>query len=730
MALLAAVLSSPAAHSGNSIQLENGKPGTQTWQLANPALNHEIEGYASLTSVNRGGQIKFFVNTADTNYTIEIFRMGWYAGLGGRQIKAPMTQTGNAQPPTVPDAVNGSLIECNWTHPYVLDIPNNPSDPTDWCSGIYLAKLTGSWSGKQSYIVFTVRDDERPSDYLFQSSVTTWQAYNSWGGNGLYYHSPSSCSIPAAQKVSFNRPYERTSGYPGVEFYVGAGELFTRHLAYTLEYCDPAARGHSPAAWEYNMMRFLEREGYDVTYCTDVDVHENATLLFSHRGFLSVGHDEYWSREMRDNVEAARDAGVNLGFFSANTCYWQIRFEPSTITRQANRTMVCYKDADADPLGPTNPLVTVRWRSAPVNRPENTMIGVMHNIYPADDDLVVIDPSHWVFTGTGVQRGDHIPGVVGYEADGTFPGGPIGLEVLAHSPPRNASFSEMTVYRAASGAFVFATGSIQWAWGLDDYNADAALGLVLRTSRLNSSAQQMTRNVLNHFLKATPIIVWTNPAAIVYGTPLTSEQLGATANVPGTFSYNPPAGSVLGAGAYQTLTVIFLPTDSTNYAATKATVTLSVSPALLTVRANKATRRYGDPNPMFGTDVIGLRNGDEITVTNLCAATSNSPPGSYEIVPVLIDPAGRLANYQVTLIEGALTVIPLENILAASIGSGPMLLLSVETVAGAGYVLEFKEILADTTWNVSQSNLGTGSLLTFTNFVGSNGSGFYRLRIE
>lgn len=498
----------------NPIQQENAKAGTQAWQLFLPATNHEIEGYASLTSVNRGGQISLFVNTLDPAYRIEVFRMGWYGGLGARQVAGPIVLPGAAQIIPAADPANGFLIECNWTNPYVLKVPNNPSDPTDWASGVYLAKLTGSSSGRQSYIVFAVRDDARSSDFLYQSSVTTFQAYNSWGGYGLYGHSPSLCSIPAGQKVSFNRPYERTSGYPGAEFYIGAGEMFTYHLAYTSSYCDPPARGHSAAAWECNMVRFLEREGYDVTYCTDVDVHQNSSLVFGHKGFLSVGHDEYWSLEMRNNVEAARDGGVNLGFFSANTCYWQIRFEPSTINGLPDRTMVCYRDPNIDPLGATNPLVTVQWRYAPVNRPENTMIGVMYAEWPLDDALLVTNTSHWVFGGTGLHDGDSIGNLVGYEADQVRPGGPAGLQILAQSPTPDdvvqsdsaQKYSNMTLYTASSGSRVFATGSMQWAWGLDDYNANATLGPVLRTSRLSGSAQQITRNVLDNFRGSARVV--------------------------------------------------------------------------------------------------------------------------------------------------------------------------------------------------------------------------------
>src|SRR5687767_8076923 len=145
--LLVGALATPAlgllpgvSQAANTIQIENGKPGTTAWQLVNPAIDHEIEGYASLTSVNRGGQIRLFVHTTDPSYTMDVYRLGWYGGAGGRQVAGPITRTGIRQ--VMPTATSTGLIECNWTSPYVLTIPGS-SDPTDWASGIYLVKLTG-----------------------------------------------------------------------------------------------------------------------------------------------------------------------------------------------------------------------------------------------------------------------------------------------------------------------------------------------------------------------------------------------------------------------------------------------------------------------------------------------------------------------------------------------------------------------------------------------------------
>jgi hypothetical protein len=498
----------------NPIIIENQKVGTTTWQLTKPATRREIEGYASLTSVNRGDSIQLFVNTKEPNYTIEIFRMGWYGGAGARQMTAAIHRAGVKQPRPIIDKATG-LIECNWQDPYTLKIPYNPQDPTQWASGFYLAKLTASKSGKQSYIIFVVRDDSRPSDILFQSSVTTYQAYNNWGSMSLYRWNSKG---KQAQKVSFNRPYA-ASPNSAAAYGVGAGEFLTN--------VQPP-RKTSNGGWEYNMVRWLERSGYDVTYITDIDTHENhldinttKPMLWLHKVFLSVGHDEYWSAKMRQNVETARDYGLNLGFFSANTCYWQIRFEPSLITKQMNRTIVSYKEsAPLDPFArdrdPSNDfLVTTLWRSKPVNRPEEALMGVMYETFQVNADIVINNTApEWLIAGTQLDQDNNtalvhsdrktppkeiqLTGLLGYEVDRMFRNYPKNTIRLAHSPYKykgKTRYSDMTMYTADSGAMVFATGSIQWSWGLDDYNAPK-----LRPSVLSPDAQAITRNILDKMI--------------------------------------------------------------------------------------------------------------------------------------------------------------------------------------------------------------------------------------
>lgn len=571
--VLGIVLAAPLmeAHASNPIQVENAKPGATDWQLSNYASNHEIEGYASLTSVNRGGQIKFFVNTIDPNYTVEIFRTGWYGGAGARRITSAVQVPGVAQPTPTTDPVTG-LIECAWTNPYVLNIPNDTADPTDWASGVYLAKLTGSKSGKQSYIVFVVRDDARPSDLLFQSSVNTYEAYNAWGGTSLY------SSPVRAHKVSFNRPYIDSDG---------AGQYLFKN--------------------EYQMVRFLEREGYDVTYATDVDVHENSALLKSKKGVLIVGHGEYWTWQMRANILAARDSGVNLGIFGANTCYWQVRYEPSTVDGAADRTVVGYKGEaltqDPDYIGGNTSLyhlVTTLWRNAPVSLPEDAFIGVLYNSLVPAGDIIVNNASSWVFSGTGLTNGSHITNMLGDEGDSEGPDTPAGTVLLAHSPyplSGNTQYSDMTVYTASSGATVFAAGTLAWSTGLDSFAGGTP----------NSAAQQITRNILAKFIGNQPPVA--NPGGPYTAAVSQSVQFdgrGSTAPSGTITAYKwdfGDGGSGTGAqpthtyAAAGTFTVTLTVTDSngnTNAAKTTATVaaatpsfSLSASNPSMTVHAGQ-----------------------------------------------------------------------------------------------------------------------------------------------
>jgi hypothetical protein len=472
-ALIILLLWPALAAAANVVVTENANPGTADWLITSPATNHEIEGYASAPSVNRGGTLELFVNTAEPSYLLEVFRLGWYQGLGGRRLLATW-KAGMLQPPPVLDPATG-LIECRWAPSHVLRIASY-ENAVAWPSGAYVVKLTAGSSGRQSYIPFIVRAGVRSSTYVFQSSVTTWQAYNNWGGKSLYaYNSTGRHAV----KVSFERPYAQGHG--------------SGHLVWPW------------GSWELNMLRFLEREGLDVTYTTNVDVHQDAALA-RHRAFLSVGHDEYWSWEMRRNVESARDAGVSLGFFGANACFWQIRFEASPATARPDRVIVGYKyDYTSDPFftdgDPSNDRrVTTQWRLPPVSLPEDAMIGVAYVYDPVDADIVVENSGHWVYAGTGLRDGDRLEGLLGYEVDALLGHAPAGTVRLANSPfpldDGTTAYSHMSLYTTPGGATVFATGSIFWSWGLDDLFGGSEHPLLV-----SAAVQQITRNVLRRMAR-------------------------------------------------------------------------------------------------------------------------------------------------------------------------------------------------------------------------------------
>ena len=316
-----------------------------------------------------------------------------------------------------------------------------------WPPGAYLLKLVGATS-EQQFVPLCVRDDASHAAIVIQHSVTTWQAYNRWGGYSLYYgntggslsftHDPAGGTYEdRARVVSFDRPYD-------YDWASGAADFVGNEL---------------PVIYQ------AEQLGLDVTYWTDVDLHTNPQLLDNHRALLSLGHDEYWSAPMRDGAARSLAGGVNLAFLGANACYRQIRFEPSPLG--SNRRQVCYKSADEDPVTPTDPeLATVNWPEPPVSRPESELIGSTYQDVEAQADMVITDPASWLFDGLGLNANDVLPGIVEGEFDRFVPGGdgPSNLDVIAHSivPNRGGNYSDVTWYTKPGGGGVFATGNASW----------------------------------------------------------------------------------------------------------------------------------------------------------------------------------------------------------------------------------------------------------------------------
>ncbi len=470
----------------NPIQRENLLPGTTSWQISDPAPqdtsnytnDQSIEGYASMTSVGNGQTIRFAVNTVSATFRADIYRLGWYQGLGGRLMQSIVNIRGASQSIPSPDPQTG-LVEANWSWTFSVTIPST------WVSGIYLVKLT-DLKGEQTYIPFVVKTT-RKSPFVLIHTANTDEAYNIWGGTSLYQDMTGTLPAGRAFQVSFDRP-----------FYSNFGAQYV-------------------LTWEYPMIRWLEKNGYDVSYISDVDVEANPGILLGHRGILIAGHSEYWSLDMRNNLQAAINQGVNLAAFGANDIYWQIRYNASP-AGVPDRIITCYKDAALDPFyGKNNAEVTVQFRQDPVDSPEQTLLGSMFNSYFPEDDnnhgfaWVVSDAASWVFAGTNLQNGDSVPGLVGYEFDSYFPNDPQpatitgadgvnGVEVLASSPVTdvygNQSIANTTLYTAPSGARVFNAGTIQWSWGLDNWTL-----LSNPPDAANPATQRITANILRNFFK-------------------------------------------------------------------------------------------------------------------------------------------------------------------------------------------------------------------------------------
>lgn len=441
---------------------ENAKPGTTDWQITGPVAHGNIEGYADATSAAAGDTVRLYVSTDARSYRVEAYRMGWYGGKQGRLVWTSPSQVGFRQASASVDP-RTKMAEAQWT-PSV----NVPIDKT-WPPGDYLFKLVGD-NGYAQFVPFAVRDDTSNAALVVVNAVTTWQAYNKWGAHSLYEGVDRlGTTTPEArsQVVSFDRPYENDSG---------AGDFLGNELP---------------------LVSLAEKQGYDVTYWTDVDLHHRGDRLANHRAVLSLGHDEYWSAEMRNGVERARDGGVSVAFFGANAVYRSIRLDPSGLGPY--RHEVNYRVARDDPFrGVDDSRVTVSWREPPLNRPESSLVGDYYQCNPAKADMVVADPSAWVFAGTGLGAGDKLRGLVGPEYDRydvNAPQPPGAVQVLSHSPLRcggQATFSDMTWYSVASGAGVFATGTNWWISRLN-------MTCVPPEQCLDQNVRRVTLNVLDAF---------------------------------------------------------------------------------------------------------------------------------------------------------------------------------------------------------------------------------------
>ncbi len=428
-------ISVPISAIAGWVRRENIRPGDGTWLRGPAAVAGELEGYASATSVNLGGTISFFVSTTSPTFSIKVYRMGYYQGLGARLIETRSPLTGFARPMPAPDQYG--TVDCQWPASFRVVVDHR------YPPGQYLVRLENA-QHQFRFIPFLVRDDTSSATFVYLSAVTTWQAYNTWGGYSLYRQATPVGGVTVsnanrAVRVSFNRPYDR-------EFANGAADFVGN---------------------EFPLLFLAEQMGLDLTYWTDVDLHVRGASLTRHRALLSLGHDEYYSPAMRAAVTNAVAHGVNVAFFGANFCYRKIRFEPGV--NGADRLMINYRST-ADPITAANPsLATVNWSQYPSDLPESTFTGSMYGGVNGVGSLTVADASSWVWQGTGVRDGTVLAGALGGEFNhyNPYSTNPANVEVVGHSPV-GGGVSDVTYVAEPGQGGVFASGTGHWVYDLSN----------------------------------------------------------------------------------------------------------------------------------------------------------------------------------------------------------------------------------------------------------------------
>ncbi|MFF1381146.1 N,N-dimethylformamidase beta subunit family domain-containing protein [Streptomyces sp. NPDC058308] len=422
-------------------------------------VRRQIKGFTSTGAAAPGEAIDFHV-TVDPpqQFGVDIYRIGHYGGDGASKITTSPRLSGIVQP--APLTADRTVSCHHWWLSWRLQIPSY------WSIGAYVAVLTTA-DGYRSHVPFTVRDDH-PADLLLLLPDVTWQAYNLYPEDGrtgasLYHawdeHGALLGESEAAVTVSFDRPY------------AGAGL--------------PLHVGHA-----YDFIRWAERYGYDLAYADARDLHAGRIDPTRYRGLVFPGHDEYWSMSMRRTTERAREHGTSLVFLSANTMYWQVELGPSP-SGVEDRLLTCRKRR-----GPGRPAL---WRERDGGKAaEQQLLGIQYaGRVPEPRPLVVRNADHWLWEATGAHDGDEIEGLVAGEADRYFPRTALpehqGRILLAHSPYEDAEgvtrHQESSLYRAPSGALVFASGTFAWSPALD------------RPGHVDPRVQRATANLLDRICK-------------------------------------------------------------------------------------------------------------------------------------------------------------------------------------------------------------------------------------
>jgi methionine-rich copper-binding protein CopC len=540
----------PCGASGNAISCENSLPGTpqSVWDVGN-GEGATIQGFADPFSVNLGGTEHFKIESPATSYKIDIYRMGYYGGDGARLVTSvtPSITVSQSQPACNTNTATG-LVDCsNW------GVSASWTVPTNLVSGVYFAHIYRTdGTSDESQIPFVVRNDSSHSDILFATDDETWEAYNDWGGYSLYTGDgtdtlgrPTSLDPGRAEQVSYDRPFSTRADTPyGQDYFFYA---------------------------EFPEIEFLEENGYNVSYIDQgtVGSAQGASQIEQHKALVKAGHDEYWTASEVANVTAARNAGVNMAFFTGNEVYWKTRLAPDA-AGEAGRTLITYKEsldsAVTDPNGPST--WTGAWwdpRFSPPGdggQPQNALTGQLWTVNAGTGAITV--PSQYAklqfWRNTAVaslQPGQSVtlaPETLGYEWDqdvdnGYRPAGEIDMSSTTMTAPQVVTnYQEdlasetvthhLTLYRAASGALVFGAGTVQWAWGLNsNHDGDTK-------SPPDQNMQQATVNLLADMGNVQPTTLMSNLVQATESTDTTPPASTIT---------SPSAGATLANGSSVTI---------------------------------------------------------------------------------------------------------------------------------------------------------------------------------
>ncbi len=448
---------------------ENARAGSFGWIIdaRHQVGRRPIEGYCDQVSVDRGSEFTLFANTTAATFRVEVYRMGYYQGHGGRLVTRTRDLAGRVQPAAIfTPGIN--RVHCEWAPSYRFSTQG-------WQPGNYLLLLIAS-SGGRHHVPVTVRDDASRAAIVVQNSVTTWQAYNLWGGFSLYGGVPTATESAYTRRsrvVSFDRPYHN----PDVG---GSGDWLGN---------------------EFPLLYLLERHGCDITYLTNVDLDIDAARLRHHRVLVSLGHDEYWSWGMRYGAQSALLAGLNIAFLGANACYRQIRFASSALGTR--REVICYKDYLADPIFPTRPWLAtgISWASTPHQSAESLFTGAMYQNFGASGELRVFDPNAFVFAGMHLTKGATLGKIVGSEFDAFEPAiCPKNVQILAHSKTSGVvGYADMTYYTTPNGGGVFDSGTADFVTALWDGGSTLDQRLSFGTIPSATALAAVVENLLRVF---------------------------------------------------------------------------------------------------------------------------------------------------------------------------------------------------------------------------------------